>query len=234
MRFLCIVILAGLCSITARAEDWTTTDGKTYKNVTVVKHDAVSVTILDQDGGATVPLSNLSPDLQKRFEYDPVAAKEELAKRQADRTATTAQMALDKEEANTVYSKDPAENEAIRQMEVRAKKIQADDLAHGYGHCSGRILQVLPDGFIADLSTRWGIYHPCYVKCDPKGLIDYQTWSGILIPQDTYHYTNAMGASATIPAFTTDLKQTASAPVPSNYVAPRAPVSSSQAVGGGT
>lgn len=83
-----LVFLAGVC----RAEDWTTTDGKTYKSVTVLKHDAVSVTILDDDGGASVPLANLSPDLQKRFAYDPVkAAATQQAQASADAKASQAQ-----------------------------------------------------------------------------------------------------------------------------------------------
>jgi hypothetical protein len=58
-----------------RADDWKTTDGKVYKNVSVVKAEPDAVTILHQDGGARVPLAILSPDLQKRFHYDPVTAK---------------------------------------------------------------------------------------------------------------------------------------------------------------
>lgn len=55
----------------AFAEDWTTSDGKTYSDVTVIKSDSKSVTILDKDGGARIPLAKLPPDLQKRFNYTP-------------------------------------------------------------------------------------------------------------------------------------------------------------------
>jgi hypothetical protein len=54
---------------------WTTTDGKVYQNVTVVKTEPDAVTITDHDGGARVPLANLPPDLQKHFNYDPAKAK---------------------------------------------------------------------------------------------------------------------------------------------------------------
>ena len=64
----CIVLLSPM----AFAEDWTTSDGKTYSNVTVLKSDAQSVTILDKDGGARILLVNLPPDLQKRFNYTPL------------------------------------------------------------------------------------------------------------------------------------------------------------------
>jgi len=64
-----VILILLLCQF-AYGEDWTTTDGKIYKAVKVIKSDAASVTILDSDGGASVPLANLPPDLQKRFNYN--------------------------------------------------------------------------------------------------------------------------------------------------------------------
>jgi len=208
-------------------------NGKTYHNVKFGTVEADRVHFTADDGLGSFMLADLSPELKKRFNYDPAKAEITAKKRLEDQQVATQSLAPTEEETSQVYSKDPAENEAIRKMVERDKKIQADDLAHGYAHCSGRILQILPNGFIADLSTRWGIYYPCFVKCDPKSLIDDQPWSGILIPQNTYQYTTSLGALATIPAFTTNLKETPSAPVASNYTAPRAPVSSSMSVGGG-
>lgn len=57
------------------ADDWKTTDGKVYEDVKLVRLDADSVTILDKDGGARIPLAKLPPALQKRFGYDPDLAK---------------------------------------------------------------------------------------------------------------------------------------------------------------
>jgi len=57
-------------------EDWTTTDGKTYKNVTVISHDANNVTINSSDGAATFPISHLDKDLQKRIVDDNVTASD--------------------------------------------------------------------------------------------------------------------------------------------------------------
>ncbi len=71
--------VAGLCLILSasslRADDWKTTDGKVYQNVSVVKAEPDAVTILHQNGGALVPLATLPPDLQKKFNYDPIKAK---------------------------------------------------------------------------------------------------------------------------------------------------------------
>jgi hypothetical protein len=57
------------------AEDWKTTDGKVYQDVEVIRSQPDAVTILHKEGGALVPLDKLPPDLQKRFNYDPVTAK---------------------------------------------------------------------------------------------------------------------------------------------------------------
>ncbi len=55
-------------------EQWTTTDGKTYKNVTVLSHDAQTVTIDSTDGAATFPIATLSKDTQKRVLADNVTS----------------------------------------------------------------------------------------------------------------------------------------------------------------
>jgi hypothetical protein len=64
----------GIFLLPALAEDWTTTDGKVYRNVQVLSHNAAYVTILYKDGGGRVPLTLLKPDLQKRFGYSPAQA----------------------------------------------------------------------------------------------------------------------------------------------------------------
>jgi len=84
MRLAALTLLAFLTLSSVRAEEWTTTDGKTYRDVKVVKIEDDAVTILDQDGGALVPIAVLAPDLQQRFHYDPAKAAIAAAKRQQD------------------------------------------------------------------------------------------------------------------------------------------------------
>ena len=62
MKSTLAIVLLGLLVLPLRAEDWTTTDGKTYRNVQVVSHNAAYVTILDEDGGARLKLSKLGPE----------------------------------------------------------------------------------------------------------------------------------------------------------------------------
>ncbi len=49
----------------------TTLDGKVYANATAKTWNAHSVTLLTDDGGATVPFNNLPRDVQDEFGYDP-------------------------------------------------------------------------------------------------------------------------------------------------------------------
>ena len=64
-----------LLSMQAFAEDWTTTDGKQYLNVKVVKVEDDAITVVYKEGGALIPMTKLTPALQKRFSYDPDKAK---------------------------------------------------------------------------------------------------------------------------------------------------------------
>lgn len=72
MKMIVFFLLTGAC---IHADNWTISDGTTYKNVHVLSHDDAYVTILDSDGGGKIPLRVLSPDLQKKFGYDATRAK---------------------------------------------------------------------------------------------------------------------------------------------------------------
>jgi len=60
--------------VPAWAEDWTV-NGKSYQNVTVQGSDDSTVSIMYDGGIGRVNLSDLTPELQKRFGYDPQKAK---------------------------------------------------------------------------------------------------------------------------------------------------------------
>jgi hypothetical protein len=67
LLFLAVAIL--------RADDITTTDGKVYKNATVLSHTASAVTLTSDSGPATFPLSKLDPGLVKKLhDQDALAA----------------------------------------------------------------------------------------------------------------------------------------------------------------
>ena len=105
--FLLLLSAAGL-----RAEDWKTTDGKTYTGVKVMHADAESVTILHHDGGARVLLAKLPADLQQRFHYDPEKAKSMAANEArtdaANRHRLQAEMNLAARKRSAQYAADQA------------------------------------------------------------------------------------------------------------------------------
>jgi hypothetical protein len=255
---LSVILALAFVVFPVMAEDWTTTDGKVYQGVKVVKVEADSVTILDSDGGARLALADLPPDLQKRFHYDPDKAKqasEERAKIDAQEKAQmNATVAL---EQTSDYK---AQRKAYDDEVARIQKINQENrqyTANGGAFAAPvypipefkyrppvdltkpqnvtcRVSQVASDGFLTEnLICPWGAYNLAFIKCDTTGMIDGQQWHGQMIPFNTYRYVTVVGNTSTIPAFTTDLKQTASTPAPSNYVVPPRPVSSLQSVGGG-
>ena len=77
--------------------DWTwTTAQATYHKVRILKVEADCVTILDDDGGALVPISTLPSVLQQQLNYDPAAAAAASAARQRDDAASTAALARER------------------------------------------------------------------------------------------------------------------------------------------
>ncbi len=93
MKILAFLILLALPAL---AEDWQTTDGKTYQEVKVIKVEADAVTILYRDGGARVSLSVLPADLQQKFHYDPEKAEAAALKYAAEMKSSQAFISSEK------------------------------------------------------------------------------------------------------------------------------------------
>jgi hypothetical protein len=118
----------------ARAEDWTTTDGKVYKDVKVMKLEDDAMTILYSDGGGLVPLATLSPDLQERFKYDPKKAKAAAAARAQDDRNNPDAIEAEKVEAAKLKAaqdaKDKADKKAIDDAKAAQAAARPDDPLH--------------------------------------------------------------------------------------------------------
>lgn len=63
-----------LLSISLNAEDWTI-GGKTYRDVSVGQVEADCVHITYSNGIGSIKIVDMPPELQKRFGFDPIAAK---------------------------------------------------------------------------------------------------------------------------------------------------------------
>lgn len=90
-----IILALALLAVLALAQDAkpltiTTLDGAEYKGVTVTRVTADAISITHDDGTASIPLANLTPEMQKRFNYDPKAAAAALAARAAAKAAADA------------------------------------------------------------------------------------------------------------------------------------------------
>jgi hypothetical protein len=70
MRWLRISCFLLACALPLVAEDWTTEDGKTYKNVTVQGQEDDGVRITFDGGAGKIPYYELPVDIQKRFGQD--------------------------------------------------------------------------------------------------------------------------------------------------------------------
>ena len=68
-----LVILALSASI-ALADDFKTTDGKEYKNVTVSRVEPDGIVISFSGGIVKIPFAELSLELQKQYGFDPQTA----------------------------------------------------------------------------------------------------------------------------------------------------------------
>ena len=62
-----------------------TTTGVTYKNCTVTKVEPDAITLIHSDGAAKIPFDQLSPELQKKYHYDPKLAEKYIAEKIAKR-----------------------------------------------------------------------------------------------------------------------------------------------------
>jgi len=92
MRWPVVFFFLLLAILPLSAEDWTTVDGKTYQNVTVVLQEDDGVSITYTGGSAKIPYYNLPLKIQKQFGQDPDSIE---AKRKSADDAEAAQAAAD-------------------------------------------------------------------------------------------------------------------------------------------
>jgi hypothetical protein len=125
----------GVAAFSSRgeAEDWNTTDGRHFEDVSVVKVEDDAVTILSKDGGARLPLSVLPADLQARFNFDPVKAAAAAAKREMEEQASLLE-----------------EDEATKLAETTAPGTPTDP-AHKRVQVVGQMIDHLPEGYVVKL-----------------------------------------------------------------------------------
>src|SRR6266705_4251869 len=71
-----LAILAALSASIALADDFKTTDGKEYKNAKINRVEPDGIVISFSGGIVKIPFADLSQELQRKYNYDPEAAKQ--------------------------------------------------------------------------------------------------------------------------------------------------------------
>lgn len=138
-----MLVLVAAAGSLAHAEDWTTTDGKVYKNVKILKLEDDAVTILDNNGGALVPLATLPPDLQAKFKYDPGKAKAAAAARAKADADNPAALEAERVQAAKLKAAQDAKYKADKKAVDDAKAAAAaaepkDDPLHTSNYAVGK------------------------------------------------------------------------------------------------
>jgi S1-C subfamily serine protease len=125
MRFLIQLLGVTIALATfLRADDIQTLDGKVYKDVKILSKTSTAISILYQDGGAQIAVINLPPELQKKYGFDPLTAKKN------------------------------ADDEAARLAKQAQEEKAAAALERASLMVTGHIIQVLPDGILAELHVQ--------------------------------------------------------------------------------
>jgi hypothetical protein len=109
---LAAALLGAVGGTSLLAEDWTTLDGVTYKDVKVIKVEDDAVTILYHDGGALIRMFRLPPALQARFHYDPEKAHAAAAARTQSDTDNRVALSQERVQAEQVRAAKDAKYEA--------------------------------------------------------------------------------------------------------------------------
>ena len=136
----------------ALAEDFRTTKGKEYKNATVSRVEPDGIVIKVHGGIVKLPFTELPSDVQKKYEYDPVAAREYAAQRDRviPRPTATPDANLRTSEADDAQSSVKALNRAEEFVVKKATTGEMADLNEQFPEEKDRKLSAK---FVQDLVT---------------------------------------------------------------------------------
>jgi hypothetical protein len=184
--WLFVIVALVVTLLPALAEDWSV-NGKDYHNVTVGKVEPDRVHITYDGGIGTVMLSDLTPELQKRFNYDPQKAK-----------------AAAKAEEERLAQADQAEYE----------KAHPSQNSNGFQNTYVQVIQVLPNGILADIWSypddgRYIDFHAgvnayvstgktIFIQCNSSGLAEDEKYMAKISRSGTFTYQDTSGASRTV------------------------------------
>jgi len=94
MRWLVFAVAVSM-GVAALADDITTLDGKTYKNVKVTSSDPISITVSHSTGAGRILFAEMDAELQKKYGYDAAKAAAYLDQLKAKRAAQAGKQSAD-------------------------------------------------------------------------------------------------------------------------------------------
>ena len=144
-----LAILAALSASIALADDFKTTDGTEYKNVTVKRVEPDGLVLSSKSGISKVYFTELPKEVQQRFNYDAEKAttysaeqnaaleqartqQEEAMGRKAEATRKTNEQ-LAKEQAGIQWTGEQRQNAQASRARLQQLQQEEDDLLHRIG-----------------------------------------------------------------------------------------------------
>lgn len=182
------VLLFTIAAIASHADETNltlTVDGVTYSNVTFGTVTPASVSFTHSTGAASIPLERLSPDLQKRFGYDPKEAEQY---RQAEAKRKAAAQAQRKK----VAKHEAGKREATRKAQAEAAGPHAT--CNEAKPVRERIAQVFKDGLLVEGDNGLVRFLKGQVPIAAAG-DNVNCWAYL---DGTHTYQSSLGASATV------------------------------------
>jgi len=121
-----LAIIAALSASIALADDFKTTDGTEYKNVTVTKQEPDGITVTNKKAGVIVKLyfTELPKEVQERFNYDPKKAAAYLRQKAKATRKNNEQLAKERADIHEWFG-DQRQN--VQTLQARYQQLQQQE-----------------------------------------------------------------------------------------------------------
>lgn len=203
-----ILILLLATALPICAEDWTV-NGKNYKSVVTGKVEADRVHITYEGGVGTIMLVDLPPDLKKRFNYDPVAAKaasdvEAQREAQSDKMVASFEAKRIDQEGRQMLADEKEKGD--EEIKSRLATIHINVLAH--------VAQKVDGGYLVLAESTLGppngdsmalVSDAPFFLVTGKDMVDGDRFATALYPIGEYSYIDTRGAKRTVRKFADNL-----------------------------
>lgn len=194
-----------------------TKDGKEFKGVTVTSILPSEIRIMHESGAATVTFVNLPEAIKQQLGFDPKAAeahRKEIAREELNSEVDRFRKEWIKE--NTLASvctirqvvsggiliERGLVSDGSREKTTRTKRVAVGKATALDGKNPGTVYRTSTED---EWGTKTWTIPFSFVKCDTTNLVDGGSWSGSIISTEPYSYSTVLGASKTVPGYTSDI-----------------------------